>query len=156
MLKIFLDDWSDNVRDIINFLLNYLPDSAEPNSTLPTHLQRVPAKVSEIRAKCGFSHRTLGGIGHSFGGTSLYEDPSCRRTGETLTLCLALSGALAAINEPMLFSSLVLVDPIVLPPPPPGKVKSWVEGFGVFPTMIDFVDGALTRRGTWKSKFVVL
>ncbi|KAF9645255.1 hypothetical protein BDM02DRAFT_3189890 [Thelephora ganbajun] len=126
-----LYDWSDNVRDITNFLLNYLPDSAELHSILPTHLQRMPGKISETRTKNGFSHRTVVGIGHSFGGGSL---------------------ALAVINNPMLFSSLVLVDPVVLPPPPPGRVRSWTEAFQIFPSLNDFVDGALTRRSTWKSK----
>lgn len=60
-----------------------------------------------------------------------------------------------AINSAAVFSSLVLVDPVVLPPPPPGKVESWTEAFGEFSSLIGFADGALTRRSTWKSKFVV-
>ena len=149
----FSDDWSDNVRDITNFLSNYLPDSAEPYSTLPTHLERVPAKVSGNRTKSGFSHRTLVAIGHSFGGGSLYEcprSPSSRRDADSV-----ISRALAAINYPMMFSSLVLVDPVVLPPPPPGKVESWTEAFGEFSSLMGFADGALTRKSTWRSKFVV-
>ena len=65
------------------------------------------------------------------------------------------SRALTAIHNPVMFSSLVLVDPVVLPPPPVGKVESWTEAFGSFSSMIGFADGALTRRSTWKSKFVV-
>lgn len=67
-----------------------------------------------------------------------------------------LSRALAAINKPILFSSLVLVDPGTLLPPQPGKVESWAEAFWVFPAISGFMDGALTRRSRWKSKFVVL
>lgn len=132
--------------------MNYLPDSAAPDSTLPTHLQLVPAEVSETRAKSGFSHRTLVGIGHSFGGGSLYEvqrSPPCRRG-----TYFVLSRALAVINNPTMFSSLVLVDPVVLPPPPPGKFESWVEALRDFSSIMGFVDGALTRRSTWKSRFV--
>ena len=35
--RAFLDDWSDNVWKITNFLLNYLPDFVVP-STLPSYL----------------------------------------------------------------------------------------------------------------------
>ena len=135
-------------------MLNYLPDFAEPRSTLPTHLQRVSRKVSETRVKCGFPHRTLVGIGHSFGGASLYESP--RPSSRQRDAHPMLSRALTAINKPILFSSLVLVDPVILPPPPPGKFESWAESFGFFPTLKSLLDGGLTRRSAWKSKFVVL
>jgi len=46
------------------------------------------------------------------------------------------------INNPVLFSSLALVDPVVLPPPPPGKFESWAEAFRFLPTLDTFVDGA--------------
>jgi len=111
--------------------------------------------VSETRTKYGFSHRTLVGIGHSFGGGLTYEEPRfflCRRDTHS-----SLPRALAAADKPILFSSLVLVDPATLPPPPPGRSESWAEAFGVYPTIKDFIDGALTRRSVWKSsKFVAL
>ena len=75
----------------------------------------------------------------------------CRRDTDP-----TLPRTLAAINKPILFSSLVLVDPGILPPPPPGKYESWAEAFEVYPAIEGFMDGALTRRSAWKSKFVVL
>ncbi|KAG1900154.1 Alpha/Beta hydrolase protein [Suillus fuscotomentosus] len=45
-------DWTDNARDITNFLINYMPEEAE--TPLPIQLHRLPAS-----------------IGHSFGGCSV-------------------------------------------------------------------------------------
>ena len=104
--------------------------------------------------KCGFPHRTLVGIGHSFGGASLYE--SSRSSLRQRDAHSMLSRALAAINKPILFSSLVLVDPVILPPPPLGKFESWAESFGYLPTLKGLLNSGLTRRSAWKSKFVVL
>jgi hypothetical protein len=61
-------DWHDNTRDMLNFMLNYLPDSLEE---LPVHLPRVPSHVSESRKEHGFDNRTLVGLGHSFCGNSV-------------------------------------------------------------------------------------
>ncbi|KAI9513434.1 Alpha/beta hydrolase family-domain-containing protein [Russula earlei] len=85
--------WSDHARDILNFILNFLPEKTD--SALPTHLPRVPARVSEAREKHGFSERQLVVIGHSFGG------------------CAAV---LAARSTPAPFSGLILVDPVIVPP----------------------------------------
>ncbi|KAF8153181.1 hypothetical protein B0H34DRAFT_677358 [Crassisporium funariophilum] len=49
-------DWSDNGRDIANFLLHFLPTVAT-NTTLPTHLPRVAPEETELRSKRGFSDR---------------------------------------------------------------------------------------------------
>ena len=84
----------------------------------------------------------------------MYESP--RPSSRQQDAHPTLSRALTAINNPVLFSSLVLVDPVVLPPPPPGKFESWAESFGFFPTLKSLLDGGLTRRSAWKSKFVVL
>lgn len=64
-------DWSDNTRDILNFLLHFLPSSAAIPS-LPTHLQRVPISDSEDRKVHGFRDRTFVVIGHSYGGCTSY------------------------------------------------------------------------------------
>ncbi|KAG1867458.1 Alpha/Beta hydrolase protein [Suillus tomentosus] len=61
-------DWTDNARDIANFLINYMPEES------------------------GFFSRTLVVVGHSVGG------------------CVA---ALVALHFPALFSSLILVDPMI-------------------------------------------
>lgn len=60
-------DWRDNGRDILNFLLNYLPSTVTP-AVLPTHLSRLPATESERRKTMGYNERTIVVVGHSFGG----------------------------------------------------------------------------------------
>jgi hypothetical protein len=63
----FLVLWSDYARDILNFVLHFLPEEPTP-SALPTCLQRVPLEISEAREKRGFATRKLIAVGHSFGG----------------------------------------------------------------------------------------
>ncbi|KAG1872912.1 Alpha/Beta hydrolase protein [Suillus subalutaceus] len=84
-------DWTDNARDIVNFLINYMPEEVE-TSSLPIQLHRVPASVGESREKSGFSSRTLVVAGHSFGGCSV---------------------SLAALHFPALFSSMILLDAMI-------------------------------------------
>ena len=62
-----LVNWSDNTRDIINFLVYYLPATLTP-SVLPTHLPAVSPSESQRRKVHGFADRTLVAIGHSYGG----------------------------------------------------------------------------------------
>ncbi|KAG2040698.1 Alpha/Beta hydrolase protein [Suillus americanus] len=81
-------DWTDDARDIANFLINYMPDEVE-TSSLPIQLHRVPASIGESRQKSGFSSRTLVAAGHSYGGCSV---------------------TLAALHFPALFSSMILLD----------------------------------------------
>ncbi|KAG1819104.1 Alpha/beta hydrolase family-domain-containing protein [Suillus subaureus] len=81
-------DWTDNARDIANFLINYMPEEVE-TSSLPIQLHRVPASIGESRQKSGFSSRTLAVAGHSFGGGAV---------------------TLAALHFPALFSSMILLD----------------------------------------------
>lgn len=85
--------WHDHARDILNFILHFLPETVTP-SALPTYLPRVPLEVSEAREKHGFATRELVVIGHSFGGCS---------------------AVLAAYSIPAPFSGLVLVDPVIVP-----------------------------------------
>lgn len=72
-----VDDWRDNSRDIIHFLLHYLPSSSS-SSALPTHLPRLSGSVAAERRMHGFSTRTIVGVGHSLGGCTM------------LVLCLVL------------------------------------------------------------------
>ncbi|KAI6137845.1 Alpha/beta hydrolase family-domain-containing protein [Pisolithus tinctorius] len=112
-------DWHDDARDIANFLLNYLPEKATPVS-LPTCLARVPEATSDARKELGYHCRRLVVVGHSFGGTSL---------------------TLAALNFPKLFSSLILVDPIILA----DKTRTVEEA-------VRFAVNAFTRRMLWSSR----
>ncbi|KAG2123134.1 hypothetical protein BD769DRAFT_1670214 [Suillus cothurnatus] len=80
-------DWTDNARDIANFLIHYMPEEVE--TSLPIQLHRVPASIGESRLKCSFSSRTLVVAGHSYGGCSV---------------------TLAALHFPAMFSSMILVD----------------------------------------------
>ncbi|KAH9988077.1 Alpha/beta hydrolase family-domain-containing protein [Russula compacta] len=86
--------WSDHARDILNFILHFLPEIVTP-SALPTHLAKVPIEVSKARERRGFTNRKLIVVGHSFSG------------------CAAV---LAAHSSPAPFSGLVLVDPVIMPP----------------------------------------
>ncbi|KAG1789207.1 Alpha/Beta hydrolase protein [Suillus plorans] len=83
-------DWTDNARDIANFLVNYMPEEVE--TSLPIQLHRLPASIGESRQKSGFSSRTLVVVGHSFGGCSV-----------TFT----------ALHFPALFSSMILIDAMI-------------------------------------------
>ena len=66
-VNLFLVTWSDHARDILNFILHFLPETVSP-STLPTCLPRVPLEVSTAREKRGFTSRELVVVGHSFSG----------------------------------------------------------------------------------------
>jgi len=110
----------DNSRDILNFLINYLPASTRPLG-LPTHLPRLPPEESEARKFSGYKDRTLAVIGHSFGG------------------CTSLQ---VAINYPALFSSLILVDPVVVQPGLYGRSE----------TLKNLVKGAMQRREHWPTR----
>lgn len=124
-------DWLDNSRDIINFLIHYLPDAIGcPGDELPTHLPLIPRQVSSARAESGLTNRTLVGIGHSFGGCTLTH---------------------AARFFPKLFSGLVLVDPVIFPPQIEPGMK-WVDGWGAVDSLTALCDSAVTRRNGWKSK----
>ncbi|KAG5637888.1 hypothetical protein H0H81_002773 [Sphagnurus paluster] len=64
-------DWTDNARDILNFLTYYLPSTASA-AALPTHLPRLPPAESEHRKTNPFRHRTFIAVGHSYGGCTSY------------------------------------------------------------------------------------
>ncbi|KAI9438201.1 Alpha/Beta hydrolase protein [Lactarius indigo] len=100
--------WHDHARDILNFILHFLPEEVTP-STLPTNLPRVSTEASEARKRLGFANRKLVVVGHSLGG------------------CAA---ALAAYSVPTPFSGLVFVDPVIRPTPVVGthQIRGYVIG----------------------------
>ncbi|KAG1819245.1 uncharacterized protein BJ212DRAFT_80849 [Suillus subaureus] len=111
-------DWRDNARDIAHFLLYYLPEDTS-SEVLPTHLQLLPEAIRESRKIKGFSSRSLVTIGHSFGG------------------CTSI---LAAVNFPALFSSIILIDPVV------------VNGLNYSSNLTGLNSAALGRRERWPSR----
>lgn len=115
-------DWGDNSRDILNFLLNYIPTSPHERA-LPTHLQRLPTSLAESRKAFGFQSRTFVAVGHSFGGGTSYR---------------------AAVEYPTLFASLVLVDPILSPLRPGQEL--------LIERQYTLTTGAIRRRANWPSR----
>ncbi|KAF7338103.1 AB hydrolase-1 domain-containing protein [Mycena venus] len=83
-------NWADDARDVLNFLLHFLPSSI--GSDLPIHLPRIAPEESALRKVRGFSERRLFAVGHSFGG--------CCCTW-------------AALTHPRLFTGLTLIDPVI-------------------------------------------
>ncbi|KIJ63614.1 hypothetical protein HYDPIDRAFT_168423 [Hydnomerulius pinastri MD-312] len=112
-------DWMDNARDIANFLLSYLPEEVK-SEVLPTRLERLPESVSEARKEHGYRSRKIVVVGHSFGG------------------CTSVR---AALSFPKLFSSIILVDPVI------------VQGH-TYPSdyLYSRVFGAFSRRERWASR----
>ncbi|EJD44586.1 hypothetical protein AURDEDRAFT_137432 [Auricularia subglabra TFB-10046 SS5] len=84
-------DWTENARDILNFLIAYLPPAADLG-TPPAQLARIPEHDQQIRRQHGFSDRRIVVLGHSMGGTA---------------------ASLAATEIPALFDSMILVDPVI-------------------------------------------
>ncbi|KAG8852542.1 hypothetical protein FRB96_008638 [Tulasnella sp. 330] len=114
-------EWIDNSRDILNFVLHYLPAQAG-NTGLPTFLQPVEDGEAHRRRRDGFLHRTIVGVGHSLGGCTT---------------------ARAVADSPALWSSLILVDPVIAP-----TLKPDVPG-SIVPSLIT---GAVGRRTEWPSR----
>ncbi|TBU22440.1 alpha/beta-hydrolase [Dichomitus squalens] len=115
-------DWRDNSRDILHFLLHYLPASASP-APLPTHLPRLSDAEADSRKRNGFQDRNLLSVGHSFGGASILR---------------------AAIELPTLFERLFLVEAMVCPmDTTTPKATDVIERF---------VSGAIQRRDGWSSR----
>ncbi|KIJ50140.1 hypothetical protein M422DRAFT_160172 [Sphaerobolus stellatus SS14] len=97
-------DWDDNARDVLNFLLYYLPSRAS-SASLPTHLPRIEEEEAKRRRTFGYKYL------------------------------------------PALFSSLILVDPILVPLWAPTALL----------TKEDIVNKSLPlmaaqRRSTWNSR----
>ncbi|CAE6478454.1 hypothetical protein ACGC1H_006298 [Rhizoctonia solani] len=111
-------EWSDHARDILNFLANYLPDKVGPQ--VERSLSQVPEQTTRQRLEHGFTNRTLVAIGHSFGGCTL---------------------ARATIESPKLFSSIMLVDPVIYPS---YAIRA--------PGINSLTMGALARRDHWPDR----
>ncbi|KAH8827513.1 Alpha/beta hydrolase family-domain-containing protein [Flagelloscypha sp. PMI_526] len=113
--------WADHSRDIIQFLTHFLPTQLS-NQALPTVLPNIHPSETHDRLTHGLpENRRVIAVGHSFGGCT---------------------SAMAAIHHPKLFSSLVLVDPVIHRP----------RYSGQFSTVEDFIKGAIMRKSTWKSR----
>lgn len=98
-------DWADQARDLLQFVLSYLPDENVAGPSLPVVLPRLECPNPEFLQLDRSSppntdeplywrHRKLKLIGHSFGG------------------CASM---LAATSIPELFHDVILVDPAVRP-----------------------------------------
>lgn len=125
-----IDTWADNGRDILNFIISYLPffsSTPSTSSTTPLPSSSAPASLlslDNVPQPAGdaspvqrtHNDRLIVGIGHSAGATAL---------------------SYAATAVPSLFSSVILCDPVV----PAGEV-SWAM----------LAKGALNRRETWSSR----
>ena len=75
-----------------------------------------------------------------------------RSTSHFLTSGLPTSRVHAAVSRPELYSALVLLDPVILSPPV-GPGATWADGWGTFKPLDELLDGAVTRRNGWKSKY---
>lgn len=62
-----LADWYDGARDVLHFLLHYIP-SEVVSDELPVYLPRISPIEFEDRLHRGFSERHIIASGHSFGG----------------------------------------------------------------------------------------
>ncbi|KAI0672322.1 Alpha/Beta hydrolase protein [Trametes maxima] len=114
-------DWRDNSRDILHFLLHYLPTSAS-SGALPTYLPRLPALEMKQRLTDRLQGRSMVFVAHSFGACSVVR---------------------AAIEYPVLFTSLLLIDAMILPSD--GKTRCT-------PTTVQYVAGAIQRRDGWSTR----
>jgi len=56
-------------------------------------------------------------------------------------------------SRPELFSALVLLDPVIVPPPI-GQGMVWADAWGTIAALTALLDGAVTRRNGWGSKYV--
>lgn len=66
-------DWSDDARDVLNFLLHFLPSSITgPDVPLPVALLPVSLEENTMRMIGVFNDRNLFAVGHSYGGCLWY------------------------------------------------------------------------------------
>ncbi|OAV99340.1 hypothetical protein PTTG_04581 [Puccinia triticina 1-1 BBBD Race 1] len=128
-------DWADNARDLLNFVLLYLPEQHSSDSSLPMvlppldcpHPQLLQLDKSPPLNTCGpvcWRHRRLGLMGHSLGG------------------CASM---LAVTSIPELFAEVTLVDPAIAP----------THGTDIS-AAIRLVSLAVTRQNEWESRAAAL
>ncbi|KAL1692321.1 Alpha/beta hydrolase family-domain-containing protein [Schizophyllum commune] len=115
--------WRDNTRDILNFLLHFIPAEPTPG-VLPTHLPRVYAAETAVRRSVGLQRRHVVAVGHSFSG------------------CASALAALTPPNGHKLIRSLVLVDPVIMKPQSEHEKKG-ISGLTI---------AAVGRRARWASR----
>jgi len=120
----FYFDWADNGRDMLNFLHYFIPSRAT-DAPLPTHLRRVSPEETRSRQTQGFRRRTVLGVGHSYGGCTM---------------------TFAALENPKLFSSLILIDPVMIKP------CNEEEQVIVDGQATRLISSALNRRSIWSSR----
>ncbi|KAG8856013.1 hypothetical protein FRB96_006580 [Tulasnella sp. 330] len=124
-----LFDWADGSRDQLNFLLHYIPDEPVANgvspTSLPVHLPPVAEEEAHRRTTHGFRHRTFVAMGHSIGGCAL---------------------ARAAADTPALFSSLILLDPTLVPNLFPGAPYDGRFTMFIMGRMSEWKDRETARR----------
>ncbi|OAV99345.1 hypothetical protein PTTG_04579 [Puccinia triticina 1-1 BBBD Race 1] len=128
-------DWADNARDLLNFVLSYLPDQNSSESSLPMVLPPLDCPCPQLfrldkspplhsYGPVRWRHRRLGLLGHSLGG------------------CASM---LAATSIPELFAEVILVDPAVRP-----KHDEEIE------TAVGLATFAAARKNEWESRAVAL
>ncbi|KAI0800323.1 alpha/beta-hydrolase [Fomes fomentarius] len=115
-------DWRDNSRDILHFLLYYLPSSAT-SGPLPVHLPRLEDVEANSRRLHGIPGRTLVAVGHSFGGATVTR---------------------AAIEYPTLFKSLFMIDAMIRP--------MLSDDVVISERIRALMTGAVRRRDGWSSR----
>jgi hypothetical protein len=139
------DSWAESARDLIHFLLYYLPKNPGANGgELPTHLERLPEGIAQNRRRNGFAgERTLVGLGHS-AGMSAMSVISMTHVDVIISFHFISIGSnrfLSALWEPNLYHSLCAVEPIVM--------QIEVNDAPIFD---QWVKGAIGRRATWSSR----
>ncbi|GAA6000046.1 hypothetical protein JCM10207_006028 [Rhodosporidiobolus poonsookiae] len=132
-------NWADHGRDLINFIISYLDSPSLSTATPPASLtpaslapaSNVPATLLALDntpftspgpstpVKRTYRNRLIVGVGHSLGG------------GAT---------AYAASALPSVFSSVIFVDPVLVPPDTTSR------------SMEALTTGALLRKEQWKTR----
>ncbi|KAF9238990.1 hypothetical protein BU15DRAFT_74955 [Melanogaster broomeanus] len=115
-----ISDWSDDVRDIAHFLLSYLPEDSETEA-LPARLERLPESTGEAGRSTGIAQ------GRWWWLDILSEDAHRKWLR-------------AAVDFPKLFSSIILVDPVI------GQPYTYPRDY------YSMALGAISRRSRWASR----
>ncbi|KAF9230423.1 Alpha/Beta hydrolase protein [Melanogaster broomeanus] len=113
-----ISDWTDDVRDIGPFLVELLTRGSR-SEALPARLERLPESTSQARKEHGYRTRKMVAAGHSLGGCTVVR---------------------AAVDFPKLFSSIILVDAVIMQP------------YTNRPDYYDRVLGVISRRSQWASR----
>jgi hypothetical protein len=138
-------DWQDNARDILQFLLHYLPppSTSGQQQELPTLLPRQllddpsfdeldtiprprsPSKQNTPHTRRQWRGREIVGIGHSFGGYAT----------------AVAASALPSDTYHSIYSALALIDPVIYPPEMDTRQH-----------LLHRVGAAIVRRDMWPSR----